>query len=62
MTQSTTNSKLVTFMYLLMRDHLPAGTIEQIIVDIDKQESFILSNGYLGQYAEDIEKRLTSLV
>lgn len=29
------NSKLVSFLYLLMRDHLPAGVIEEIIRDAE---------------------------
>lgn len=51
-------NELVTFFYLLLRDYLSAGVVEKIVMDSTKHKSNILSNGYIGDYAEDIVKRL----
>ena len=57
------NSKdpLVTFLYILMRDELTPGRIEEIIkehVQPEKRESSQFSNGWLATYARDIAARL----
>jgi hypothetical protein len=54
------NSKLVGFLYILMRDHLTPGTLEKIMIDhIDYQDNKVYyTNGWLAKYSEDIAKRL----
>lgn len=51
---------LVSFLYILMRDHLTAGDIENIMVNhvADAQSDCSFSNGWLANYAKDIASRL----
>jgi len=51
------NSRLVSFLYQLMRDHLPMGVIEKIVQDADVP-IVEYTNGWLAKYAEDIANRL----
>jgi hypothetical protein len=57
----TNDELLVQFLYILLRDHLPAGTVEQIIVDhvapsADLEVKY--SNEFLEGYAREIAGRL----
>ncbi len=52
------DSKLTSFLYELMRDYLPAGTIEEIIRSSESNGKTIYSNGWLAKYADDLAKRL----
>lgn len=56
------NNKLVSFFYILMRDHLSSGVIEEIIekhVDHLNEESDIkYTNPYLEDNAKWVVKRL----
>lgn len=54
----TINSKLVSFLYELMRDHLPAGEIEKIVQASQEQTYTLYTNGWLARYAEDVANRL----
>lgn len=53
---------LVTFLYVLMRDELPTGRVE----DLMRQATLIIkgdgdvafSNGFLARYAQHLAKRL----
>lgn len=60
MNKHKTHSRLVTFLYLLMRDKLPAGTVAECVQETEKSENpeFILSNGHLGKYAEELADRI----
>lgn len=58
---------LVLFLYMLMRDTATPGRIEQIMLTLsnahsfhksDNPEPFTLTNGYLGEYAQDVANRL----
>lgn len=55
---------LVAFLYVLMRDHLPAGVVEGVLLKLsndnveDTQHEYTLTNGYLAKYAKDIADRL----
>lgn len=55
-----TYSRLVSFLYSLLRDDLPAGRIEEFVREIEKSNNpeFILSNVYLGEYAEELAERI----
>lgn len=52
-------SKLVSFLYQLMRDHVPTGIIEKIVIDSDDPD-VTYTNGWLAKYAENIANRLMS--
>lgn len=56
---------LVSFLYILMRDHVPAGVVEGIVRDhaVPAQESggTVFTNGYLAFYAKDVADRLSVL-
>jgi hypothetical protein len=55
------NSKAVAFVYELLRDYLPSGTVEKIVYNSTgpNTEEFIFTNGYLAKYAIDIVERLS---
>jgi hypothetical protein len=63
MQSHTTGSPLVSFLYLLMRDHVPPGVVEGIVAKDEPREDpelvFVLTNGHLAAYAEEIAGRLT---
>lgn len=48
---------LVSFLYELMRDYVPCGTIEKIMHSCNNDRC-IFTNGYLARYAKNITKRL----
>lgn len=50
---------LVLFLYILMRDHLTPGYVEQIMEGhVEKRLPASFTNGHLAQYAEHLAKRL----
>ncbi len=51
------NSKLVSFLYQLMRDHLSSGVIEEIVRESENPD-VQYTNGWLAKYAEDLANRL----
>ena len=53
-------SRLVSFLYELMRDHVTPGIVEEVLRNssVDKTT---YTNGWLAKYASDIAERLTSL-
>lgn len=56
---SIVNHRLVAFLYILGRDHLPLGKIEEIMVEhVEKGEIYNFSNGALEHYAKHISRRL----
>lgn len=52
-------SKLVSFLYELMRDHLPIGVVEKIVNSSEDESEVLYTNGWLAKYAEDIANRLS---
>lgn len=59
--------RLVTFLYILLRDHLPAGIVEEIMVKhaqyegieaLDEADFESYSNVHLARYAHEISQRL----
>ena len=54
----TSVSPLVSFLYELMRDHVPVGVVEHIMTNTSTQPC-TFSNGWLASYATDVAKRLT---
>lgn len=61
----TDNRPLVTFLYKLMRDHLPPGVVEEILLSAKIDEpvttptTVAFTNGWLAQIAQDVAWRLT---
>jgi hypothetical protein len=51
------NSRLVSFLYELMRDHLPVGIVEEL-VQASKEPDVTYTNGWLAKYAQDLANRL----
>jgi len=49
---------LVSFLYILMRDHLPTGVVEGIMKDHVPDQVVKFTNGWLANYAKDIAERL----
>lgn len=52
------NDKLVCFLYVLMRDYLPCGDIESIVLEHIGNQKVEFANGWLANYAKDIAGRL----
>lgn len=51
---------LVQFLYVLLRDHLPAGAVADIVKNHTKPETFTFySNHHLAQYARELAAALT---
>lgn len=52
---------LVNFLYLLMRDKLTCGGVEDLMLKIEDcdNEEIQYTNGWLAQYAQDVAWRLT---
>jgi len=53
-----TDDALVCFLYLLMRDHLPGGVVEQLAMDACKAADAKYTNGWVAKYAIDLADRL----
>ena len=51
------NHKLVSFLYDLLRDHLLAGTVEELVQNA-QITPVRFTNGYLATYAKDLAARL----
>lgn len=49
---------LVSFLYYLMRDHVPPGALEGILKHACAKTTTTYTNGFLAQYAMDIARRL----
>lgn len=56
----TLPGKLVAFLYLLMRDHLPPGVVGDLLKDFRlARQSSSFTNGWLARYAEYVAQALT---
>lgn len=52
------NSRLVSFLYELMRDHVTPGIVEELIRSSEGEPEITYTNGWLARYAEDLANRL----
>ncbi len=54
------NRKIVEFLYTLVRDHVPLGVVEGLMIDIavtgEKERNY--TNGWLARYAQDVAAHL----
>jgi hypothetical protein len=59
-----TKSLLAAFLYILIRDQVPLGRIEQIVLALsnrnnsDYKDDLVMTNGWLLDYCEDVAERL----
>ena len=52
------NSKLTSFLYELMRDHIPPGIIQEVALN-SQDPDVTFSNGWLAEYANYLAENLT---
>lgn len=52
------DSKLVAFFYELLRDHLPAATVETLVRNASADSDCYYTNGWLAKYAENLANRV----
>lgn len=50
--------KLDVVFYLLMRDHLPAGVLERVVMEAEKCNTVFFTNGWLADYAKNLSDRV----
>ena len=58
----TDNRPLVSFLYELLRDHMPAGDVEIMLRHVEQEIPNLpvrFTNGYLAKYAKLLADRLT---
>lgn len=48
--------RLTSFLYDLLRDHLPSGVVERMVREADADIQY--TNGWLAEYARDLARRL----
>lgn len=53
-----TDSRLVSFFYLLMRDEVTAGVVQRILLEVADIDEMAFSNGWLAEYAKFVAERL----
>lgn len=51
-------SRLVSFLYQLMRDHVTPGIVEKLLAESEDEPNVLYTNGWLAKYAEDVANRL----
>ena len=57
----TDKRDLVSFLYELMRDEIPAGTIQRALVNSRRQPgtaAWVFCNGFVAQYAQYVADQL----
>lgn len=55
----TDDRPLVEFIYGLIRDHLSAGQVEDLIRQLTApQKTVVYTNGFIAKYAQDVANRL----
>jgi hypothetical protein len=52
------DSALVTFIYVLMRDHLPTGVVADIVKNHATRLAVEFSNKHLAEYARELAEAL----
>jgi len=65
-TETFTSSDWLTgFIYTLMRDVVPPGEMERIILDMEKEDrsgDTIFTNGYVANYAHELAERIRNTI
>lgn len=64
MEQTINNRKLQIFLYILLRDHLPSGKVEEImekyVEGSEKFDGIKLTNRYTADHIIDIMNRMSN--
>ena len=63
MVSHRTRDPFVAFLYELMRDEVPVGTVQRIVEGSrfnDDVSEWVLSNPFLAEYAEYLVRRMTT--
>jgi hypothetical protein len=55
--EESSDEPLVSFLYELMRDHIPVGIVEKVLLNSPPGRTKF-TNGYLAQYAREVAYRL----
>lgn len=58
---ASSESRLQVFLYLLLRDHLPAGIVEMLVQEVSPlaQVGHRFSNSALAHYAGELARRIS---
>ena len=55
----TSEDKVVSLLYELMRDHIPPGVMEKLVIETaTAPKTVIFTNGWLAQYSKDLADKL----
>jgi hypothetical protein len=54
----TSDDPLVVFLYRLMQNHLPVGTVEKLVEDCAYENDVSFRNGWLATYAKYLAAQL----
>lgn len=60
--QVRSDNPFVSFLYILMRDHVPTGVVAKVVADDEGGPPYDFTNGWLAQYAAHVVAELTSRV
>lgn len=52
------DDKLISFLYILMRDYLPVGSVEEILQNHVNDKTSQFTNGWLAEYARYVAHNL----
>ena len=52
------NDALTSFLYELIRDHLPAGVVEEIVRNSVNNTEVLFTNGWLAKYSNNLAEEL----
>jgi hypothetical protein len=52
------NDPLTSLFYSLIRDHMPAGDVEKLVCDAEKEQETTYSNVDMARYAKKLADRL----
>ena len=55
------NSKLIAFIYVLLRDKLPAGEVYSLIKNVGDDTEYKFCNGWLAKYSEYLVNKLVNV-
>ena len=58
-TGDVVGTRLDAFLYLLMRDHMPLGKVDELVNDLEKTDLAEFTNSHLANYAKSLVERLT---
>lgn len=53
-----TKDPLVCLLYELLRDHISPGKLEQLVRSNEDNEEFVLTNGFIANYALHLAMRI----